>query len=90
MVVSRKKETCDDLNSIQVHVHKKCLIVNTTYIVEDNILYNFKDYKKFLMYVGAFVTDKELKRVKQYIEVNSEEVKGYMNIDKDENQLSLF
>ncbi len=90
MTVSRKKEMCGDLHSIQIHVHQKCLIINTTYRVEDNILYEFKDYKKFLHYCSMFVVDKDVKRIEEHIEINSEKVKKYMEIDKSENQLSLF
>lgn len=90
MTVSRKKEMCDVFQSIQVHAHSKCLVLNIEHNIDTNELFEFKDYKKFLNKCKIYVNDKNIKIIKEYLNDNCPEVKWLMDIDNGQNQLSLF
>lgn len=90
MTFTRKKEMCGDLSTINVYVHKTCIIVNTTFQIQDNILFQFNEYKKVIKFCEHFVNNNTIKLIEEYLINNCNEIKELIKLENEKGQLSLF
>lgn len=92
MILFKTKETASysKHSYINVWVSKNCIILNKNGGELPNEIFEFKNYTKLIDICSKYVNKNEINKLKEYLEINCNEVKRLMNTIDNNGQISLF
>jgi hypothetical protein len=90
MIFSKKKEAYNNTQSINIHIHNKCIIFNETFDYKNNKLYDFKDYNLLLIDCKQYVSKDTVKKIEEFLINNCVEIQNIIKENKPGIQTSLF